>query len=489
MTASRYRYVKVALFFILLGGIGGAYIILSSDGFNAFNTKLYEVVLQDATGLSTRSKIYLAGVTVGKIQDIHLEGSSAHLKVAFFRNVEIRENASIARQSSSILGTSILALNPGTELSPILPEGGTINAAQNTRDMNAVLDMVQNLGGQITGLVAELQNNQLQVLTTTLESFNAIVGKINDRSDAELDRVSRILESAALITERTQRILENREEDLEGAVMDIHAALANIRMITDDIRLGRGNLGRVFYDEQFYGNILSITEKTNAAMDKLQDVMDTAHSVAANVDGVVSTAGEIRDRANGLGIMLDTNARYDTLAKTMRAGASLRLEPASGDRWYRVGVSSVPGGIVSRTVKETTTVGGDSPGVVHSDTTETRYTVALDVELARRFGPVTLRGGLLENTGGIGLDIQPLRWISLSAEVFDFRTGEAPNLRSTVTVFPFFDPSSDKLWNWLYLRGGVDNVLRDERDFFVGAGLRFTDREIRGLVGLVPLVK
>ena len=99
----------------------------------------------------------------------------------------------------------------------------------------------------------------------------------------------------------------------------------------------------------------------------------------------------------------------------------------------------------------------------------------------------TLRGGLLESTAGIGVDFQPVKWVNLSGELFQFKDGERPNLRSTVTVYPFFNPESDKPWNWLYLKGGVNNALSGDRDYFFGAGLRFADREARGLIGLVPM--
>ena len=93
----------------------------------------------------------------------------------------------------------------------------------------------------------------------------------------------------------------------------------------------------------------------------------------------------------------------------------------------------------------------------------------------------------MESTAGVGFDIQPLSWLSLSGEVFNFQTGMMPNLRSTITYYPFFDPDSEKPWNWIYLRAGVNNTLNDKRDFFLGGGLRFADREAKGLVGLLPV--
>jgi phospholipid/cholesterol/gamma-HCH transport system substrate-binding protein len=478
------QYVKVALFFIVLGIAGGAYVIMSSDGLNTFNTKLYEVTIPDATGLSTRSKIYLAGVPVGKIQSINLEGNKAHLKVAFLKDVEIREDARIARKASSILGTSILTLDPGTELTPILSEGGRVNAEQDTGNIDAVIKLVQEMGGQISEILTEFQNNQMKLLAVSLETFNSLARKIDSQTDAELDRISRILEAVAGITERTDRILANREDDINGSVLDIRSALENIRHITGEIRQGHGNFGQAVYDDKLYGTLLSTVGKTEEAAVKLQTALDSINTLAINVNGVVSSAGEIVDRANGLGISVDTHAGYGLLSGTTRAGASLRLDPRSNDRWYRIGVSTGPDGVSSRTVTTTT----DQNGVVTSkDKTETRYTVTVDAELARRFGIVTLRGGLLESTAGLGFDIQPIRWVSLSGEVFNFKTGAAPNLRGSITVFPFFNPNSDKPWNWLYLRGGVRNAINQKRDYFLGGGIRFTDREVKGLVGLLPV--
>jgi phospholipid/cholesterol/gamma-HCH transport system substrate-binding protein len=478
------RYVKIALFFIILGIGGGAYILLSSDGMNSFNTKVYEVTIPDATGLSTRSKVFLAGVAVGKIRAITLTGSEALLEVAFLKDVEIRGDARIARKSSSILGTAILSLDPGTELTPILPPGSRIGVDRNAADMNAIMGMVGELGAQFTEILQEFKTNQMQLLAVSLETINSITRKIDYQTDAELERVSRILESVALITERTERLLREEEGDIGGSITELHEALENIRHITGEIRGGEGNIGKTIYDDRLYETILSTVQRADEAAVKLQTALDSINKVAVNVDGVVSSAGEVVEKALGLGIQVDTFANYGVLSGQVRAGAAIRLDPRSNDRWYRLGVSGAPEGISSRTTKET--IDQNGLPVLYEDTTETRFSFAVNAEIARRFGFVTLRGGLLENTAGLGVDIQPLRWASVSGEVFNFRTGEVPQLRGTLTLYPVFNPHSDKPWNWIYLQGGVNNILSGSRDFFVGGGIRFADREIKGLVGLLP---
>ena len=458
------RYIKVALFFIVLGGAGVVYIIMSAEGFTGFNTKTYEAVLKDATGLSTRSKVYMAGVPVGKVRAIHLEENTARIRLILLRNVELRQNAVISRKTSSILGTSILSLSPGTEPNPILSPGSVIQT-DTTMDMDNIMSTVSDMGGRIGDILEEFQQNHLALLAISLETFNSIAAKIDERTNEELERVSRILESTALITERTERLLAVREEDISISLLEIRLAMQNIRQVSDEIAQGRGNIGQAVYDDRLYNSLVSTVEQTEVAVAKLQNVLDGA--------------GEFLDRANSIGIMVDSQANYGFTSGHVRAGASIRLEPASGDRWYRIGVRGAPEGVSTRTV--TTTSGTVTS---YEDKTETKYTFSIDAELARRFKYVTIRGGLLESTAGFGLDFHPLRWAALSGELFNFRDGYYPNLKGTLTVYPFFNPDSNNPLNWIYLQGGIYDSLNKNRDFFLGGGLRFSDREIKGLMGL-----
>ena len=459
------------------------YMFLSANGMGFFNTKTYDVILDDASGLSTRSKIYLAGVQVGRVQGIELTGNEARLKVAFLNDVEIHRDAIISRKPSSLLGTAVLSLDPGTSLAPLSPPGSLIRSIPPAGDLNTAMTMVEDIGGQINTLFEEFRTNQLAMIALSLETVSSIAQRIDTQSEDQLNRISRILESVALISERTERVLRSNEGDISGSFHDVYDAVASIRAMTNEIAAGRGNLGQALYDDGLYRSFLSTAERTEDAAIKLGEAMEGISGLIKSTDEIIGNAGEIVNKALGLGVQVDTNARYDVIAQTARAAASIRIDPASNDRWYRIGVSSSPDGITNRKVKETT----DSAGNVNiEDTTETTYPVTIDAELARRFGPVTLRGGLLDSTAGIGVDLQPLSWLSLSGELFDFQTGEMPNLRSSVTFYPFFNPESDKPWNWIYLRGGVNNTLTGGRDFFFGGGLRFADKEVKGLVGLVP---
>jgi phospholipid/cholesterol/gamma-HCH transport system substrate-binding protein len=465
------RLVKIALFFIGLGGAGITYVVATADGMSAFNTKVYEALMEDASGLTTRSKIFLAGVVVGKVKEVKLVDDGALVKIAFLNKVSIREDSRLARRSSSILGTSILVLEPGSESSPIVSPGGRLGVAKDTGDISAVIGTVSGLGDQITSLIRNLQENQLALLSVSLESINSIMAKVNEQSEAELERVARILESVALVAERLERIMAQGENGGGGPVADVYAALENIRGVSEEISAGRGTLGRAVYGEDLYNSILATIKTLESVSDQMNTAMRSINNAASGVESVVNTANTVIGKAAGTDIQIDTSASYlfsanQASENRVMAGASLRLVPSSPDRWYRIGVSSAP--VTSRIVRETS-------GAAPVDVTETNYSsFAVDAEFARTFGMLTVRGGLLESTVGLGLDFQPIRWIGASAEILDFLSGNVPNLRGTLTVYPFFDPNSDKPWNWLYIKGGINDSLKDSRAFFVGGGIRFT---------------
>lgn len=477
------RYVKISLFVLTIAVSGTAYIIMAADGFSAWNTKMYEVELDDATGLYINSQVFMAGVPVGKIRTVELKGGRALLRIAFFKDVEIRGNAYVAKQASSLLGTSILALTPGTPETPILSEGGRIGTAPVSADFQSTLAAAGELSVKIGAILDDFQTRHMELLAVSLQTINSLGSTLDDRSKAEFDRISRILESTALIAERLELLTRDRDSDMNASIVEVRAALENIRMITEGVRRGDGTVGKALTDEALYSKLLDIAARTEEAAANLSAALKSVDKLATNADKVVADAGDIVSKAVGLGVSVDVQSRYESSAGRAVSGAALLLEPRSGDRWYRVGVSGAPDGVTTKATSVVTTGGATTT----TETKETKTGYYFDAELARKFGPLTVRGGLLDSTAGFGIDYRLFPQLELSGELFDFSADAGPNLRSYLTLYPFFNPKSDKPWQWLYIRGGVTSALDDRRDFFIGGGFRFADEEVRGLVGLVPL--
>jgi phospholipid/cholesterol/gamma-HCH transport system substrate-binding protein len=134
--------------------------------------------------------------------------------------------------------------------------------------------------------------------------------------------------------------------------------------------------------------------------------------------------------------------------------------------------------------------------------TITTESIKFSAQFAKRYSFLTLRFGIIESTGGIGADLNlairfpwNTRWIEdalvLKVDAFNFSIEALrfPRLRATVRFTPF---------EHVYVNAGMDDILNTQnrdaltnrlisgRDFFVGAGIYFTDADIKSLLPVLP---
>lgn len=495
------RLAKIGLFFLIVGVGGVLYILQSVDRFDRQATYEISVIMDDASGLTTNTRVSMAGVPVGTIRSITLDNGKAKLVLAIDAGVEIFEDAVVSKQASSLLGTSIVSINAGSQGAARMSDGGRVHTVVTQGDFGQTLDAAELAGQEMAQLLKEfreqllteqstagiaeiienlrqtsqvtreLLEQNLRLLAGTIETIDRFASRVEGQTPDELERVSVVLENAARISERLDRITGGGEEDLSVTITELRRSAeqlsaslerigtvaADVQDVTGTIRSGEGSIGRIVYDDELYLRLSSITE----------------------------SAETIVERIVGLEVQIAFESAYLARAEAAQSEFAMRLLPRSRDRYYELGVVNAPQDVVQRTTTTTTVDGG---AATVTEEKRARDELRFNAQIARIFGPVTLRGGLIESTGGFGLDLRPLRQLELSGEMFDFGTHDRPNLRTTGTIYPFFDPDGRYPWYWLYLSGGVNNALNaEERDYFLGGGLRFTDEEIRGLVGLIPL--
>jgi phospholipid/cholesterol/gamma-HCH transport system substrate-binding protein len=124
----------------------------------------------------------------------------------------------------------------------------------------------------------------------------------------------------------------------------------------------------------------------------------------------------------------------------------------------------------------------------------TERQLKFSVYLAKRYGFISGRFGILENTGGFGVKFHLFNdSLTLSADAFEFANPLKDHPRLKVYAdYRFLDH--------ILLTAGADDVVNrpitddidktriiSGRDFFVGAGFFFTDEDIKLLLSAIPL--
>jgi hypothetical protein len=143
--------------------------------------------------------------------------------------------------------------------------------------------------------------------------------------------------------------------------------------------------------------------------------------------------------------------------------------------------------------KVTTSTNGGAPVTTQTTRTVNQLGLAFSAEFAKRYGPATFRIGVIEGSGGVGSDLHLLNdHLQVSVNLYQFArpASNPPFPRAKLWVnYSFLDHfyvttgADDFLnaWNAKRYPGGANFNIG--RDVFFGAGLFFTDDDLKTLLG------
>lgn len=250
-----------------------------------------------------------------------------------------------------------------------------------------------------------------------------------------------------------------------GTVMeDLANAARNVNAVTQNVADGKGNIGRLLSDDTLIKNTESV----------VSDAKDLIHRYQALETGIDYRLAAYALRQNNPEAL--SWQSHLTLRLQMREDKAV-LVTLSGSN---LGKTSTFTRVTSTTVSGTG--GSAQQPLLTEQLRQTDSSWTLGLQYARRFGPLTLRGGLIESTAGGGADL----WVFtdrliLSADLFRFTDDVRPRLRAGLTW---------KFLPFLYAWAGGDELLfpRVRADVFYGLGVAFTDNDLKILLGSAPSV-
>ncbi|NTU59640.1 MAG: MCE family protein [Deltaproteobacteria bacterium] len=255
-------------------------------------------------------------------------------------------------------------------------------------------------------------------------------------------------------------------------------AVASLSAVAKNLEKGQGTLGKLVKDDKLYAdlqesveNLKTITGKVNHGQGTLGKLVND-QSVHDNINTTLTGISDYVGATNRFQFEPSLWGEYLLSQGEMRGYFNLDVRPRP-DRFYRVGVVKDPGGRVStKTVKVTDSATGQTVSKQEKKTTDDQYRIS--VELAKKFSFLTVRGGLIESTAGIGLDAD--LWndrLKLSIEGFDFGGNQGgPHVKAGARW---------DVWSHLFLTGGADAEFgaNGRSGAFVGAGIHFLDDDLK----------
>ncbi|MDP2305558.1 MAG: MlaD family protein [Pseudomonadota bacterium] len=447
----------------------------------------YELFANFATaeGIYKDTPVRIAGVPIGSVEEVSLEGSTARVRLSVLGNVQLPTDSFAEMKGEGMLGDKFVRVTPGTA-STFLQPGETLNTRASGADLDAVTSQVSDIADDVKAITAALRgvaedDATREELTATIENIRALSEELrwiagDNREDlaAIADNLRLVSESLGRVIDTTGKSVDAEMTAIQGATATLDRAAQNLESITDKLDDGQGTIGQLINDT-------TTIDSVNATLASVNETVET-------VGGLVGDVSRIRTEVYYRGDYFYGSAPNDDafagnpVSGLARNVVGIRLMPRE-DYWYVAELVSHPLGSISYEDRSVPSLGTAYREYVARP--DYRFTF----QFAKRFRDLVLRFGVKESSGGIGADL--LLWrdrVQLSADVYDFTYGSwpvmngIPNVQLTARVYP---------WRHLYFEGGLDNVVLGARygymTGFAGGGFTFDDDDLKFVLAALPV--
>lgn len=421
-------------------------------------TKRIWFEIENANGLIKKSPVNVAGIRVGIIEDIKLKDGKAIVEMVIRSDIVLTESSSIEIHANGILGDKQVEIIPGPMESPVLKSPK--QKIQMVQD-NASIDQLMGKIGKITESLSVIadnirnatEGNKEKPLGKIITNLESLTGNLSNLVHEKKSEVSNMIGHLQNITKTLDGLISDESSEgfqtrFQNSMASLERTLASVDEISNKIKTGEGTIGRLVNDEQ-------TVEELNTAI--------------AGVNQFIQAGSKLQTA-------FDYYSHYFTNGDGVRSYIGTRIQPGL-DRFYEIAGVSSPEGVITRFTRTTTNNGGPSNSVVEENNHQ--YKLRFTALFGKTFYNFSVKGGLIESRGGLGLEYNFYRnHFRLSVDAFDF---DNPNLR-TYLRYNFF--------KGLYVVGGQQYILQDGNNSsasFIGAGLFLTNDDIKYALSRINL--
>jgi phospholipid/cholesterol/gamma-HCH transport system substrate-binding protein len=322
------------------------FLILNATGdINPFASKLHlKAQFANADGLRPGSEVRLAGVRVGKVEEIFLLPPSDDPKAPKVEarlsldgkidgkpaNERIRQDSVAQLTSPGLLGNEkIINITPGTSASAPVPDWHTLP----TSSANSFTDL------------ASSGNDLVQRLTKISDQVNEITRKINE-GQGTLGRVVNDealynnLNAAIRDTQEVVRQIRSGQGSAGKFVNDpalynnLNDTVEQLQAIATDLRAGRGTAGKLFTDEALYNEARSTIGRLNETADRINLIVGDIRAGKGTAGKLISDEAIYNDARAAIARFNTAAERIDNVVASAQRGEGTVGKLLTDDQLY-----------------------------------------------------------------------------------------------------------------------------------------------------------
>ena len=453
--------IKVGLF-VLIALVSILFLTFEIKSFDSFKEKGYPLyaIINDASGITKKSRVKLRGVKIGIVDSMQLEQNGVKLKLLINKNVKIPVGSMVTLAQDNVLGGKYLKIIPSNS-NEYYHKGDVIKKYLPSSSMADVMSNINEAVNKVKILIDKL-NNTLD--KNTSDNIKITIANIKDTSKLLKDIMKNADKKIPTLLDNTNKLVLTYKDT--GDILK--KKLPSILDKTDSLMTKLNNIGDTLNTKlvALSDEYIKVGKNANKILEDNQkginDTINYAKNFFANGSESFDKINEFIGGMQKSQIDVEIASNYMIKDDYFKTTANIAYMP-NPTKYYIVGV--------------TTTKDYTSKTSVASNESK----AYINAEIGKRYYNLLLRGGIIENTGGVGADyFMNNDKIRLTAEAFDFN-GE--------NDYRGNNPHINLRASYLYLKhleflAGIDNIINtDARTFFLGVGVKFKDNDLKTLLG------
>ena len=262
---------RLGIFFAL--ALVVAIIVLEMVGAADFFKGGYHVfaTFKNAQELKKGDLAKLAGVEIGRVEEVGLVGNQARVKMKIKAKHQIPTDAKATIKFTGLMGQNFVAIEGGSVDAPKLLAGGTLETAEQP-DLSAIMVKLENVASGVEGLTKSFSS----------ENMSTLLGPITDF--------------------------------MKQNSTNLNLIMANTRDVTAQVASGKGTVGRMIYDETLYQSALTTVASLQGTANEAKSLISQAQLIVGDTRAVVE---RINSGQGTLGKLTRDEALYNETTVAM----------------------------------------------------------------------------------------------------------------------------------------------------------------------------
>jgi phospholipid/cholesterol/gamma-HCH transport system substrate-binding protein len=225
--------------------------------------------------------VKMAGVEIGRVEDIELEGGLAKVTMKVQARYEIKTDAKAVIRFAGLMGNNFIAIEGGSPTAPRMQSGSIQTDEQ--PDLGSLMVKLEGVATGVENLTKSFSTDNLGNLLGPVTDFmkqntgplTAMIGNLKIVSEnvaSGKGSVGKLINDDAFYNAAYNAVtnLQVATGDIKGLTGQAERMVSQVRGLVDQINSGKGTLGKLTKDEALYNesalamtNLREILEKMN----------------------------------------------------------------------------------------------------------------------------------------------------------------------------------------------------------------------------------